>query len=61
MRRLSRILRRTVRAGSLEITIQGSPYSEFDPNTWWETREGTRDGIVELEKLLLDFARHPFS
>jgi len=60
-RRLGRILRRSVRGRSLEITVEASPYSEFDPNTWWETRGGTREGIVELEKLLLDFARHPFS
>jgi hypothetical protein len=60
-RRLTRILRRSLRGRQLSMTVYSSRYSEFDPNTWWKTRAGVRIGILELEKLLLDFVRHPFS
>lgn len=60
-RRLSRILRRSLRTYQISIAIQNSPYSEFNADTWWKTREGVRTEIIELEKLLLDLARHPFS
>lgn len=60
-RRLSRLLRRSSRTHQVSITIQGSPYSQFNPETWWKTRAGVREGLIELEKLLLDVARHPIS
>jgi hypothetical protein len=45
-----------------EFTRRGVPYySEFDPDRWWQTRDGARIGLVELQKLLLDLARHPIS
>jgi len=59
-RRLNRILRRSLRDHQINITVQSSLYSEFNPDTWWKTRGGVRDGIVEGEKLLLDVIRHPF-
>jgi microcompartment protein CcmK/EutM len=60
-RRLARILRRSLRGRQLSITVYSSPYSGFNPDTWWNTRAGIRTEIFELEKLLLDFLRHPFS
>jgi len=60
-RRLSRLLRRSLGSRQISITIQSSRFSEFNPDSWWNTRAGIRTGILELEKLLLDFARHPFS
>jgi hypothetical protein len=60
-RRLNRILRRSLRGRQINITVQDSPYSEFNPDDWWKTHEGIRTGVVELEKLLLDVVRHPFS
>jgi hypothetical protein len=60
-RRLTRILRRSLRGRKLNMTVYSSPYSKFDPDTWWKTRSGVRTEIFELEKLLLDFVRHPFS
>lgn len=60
-RRLARIIRRSLRGRSVIITVFSSPYSDFNPGSWWETRAGVRTGIFELEKLLLDFVRHPFS
>ena len=60
-RRLDRILRRSLRGHQLSITVDSSPYSEFNADTWWKTRAGVRTGIIELEKLLLDLVRHPFA
>ena len=60
-RRLNRILRRSLHGHHISITLQNSRYSLFDPDGWWKTRAGVRAGIFELEKLLLDFVRHPFS
>jgi hypothetical protein len=60
-RRLARILRRSMKNPQTSLTIFASPYSEFDVDTWWTDRGGIRTGITELEKLLLDFVRHPFS
>ena len=60
-RRLTRILRRSLRSRQLSMTVYSSSYSEFNPDTWWKTRSGVRTEIFELQKLLLDFVRHPFS
>jgi uncharacterized SAM-binding protein YcdF (DUF218 family) len=60
-KRLTRILRRSLKNSQTRITVFASPYSEFDAETWWSNREGVRTEIVELEKLTLDFVRHPFS
>ena len=43
------------------VRVHSSRYARFDPDRWWQTRTGLRTGIVELQKLLLDIARHPFS
>lgn len=60
-RRLARILQRSMKGHQTSVTVQPARYSQFDPDRWWLTRGGTRTEIIELEKLLLDFARHPFS
>lgn len=60
-RRLTRILRRSLGGRQLSMMVYSSPYSEFNPDTWWKTRTGVRTGMFELEKLLLDLVRHPFS
>jgi len=43
------------------VIVHPSRYSEFDPERWWKTRNGFRIEIIEFEKLLLDYARHPIS
>jgi hypothetical protein len=60
-RRLSRILRRSLRGDPVSVTVVASPYSNFNPDNWWKTRAGARTEIVELEKLVFDIVRHPFS
>jgi predicted protein tyrosine phosphatase len=60
-RRVRREMRRAMQGHRVVIVVRSSSYSEFDPDTWWHSREGTRIFIVEMEKLLLDVVAHPFS
>ncbi len=60
-RRTARILARATRGRGLAVRVRGSPYSEFDPNAWWQSRTGVRTEIVESEKLLADMLLHPLS
>ncbi len=59
-RRLKRILDRAMKGHEAKVLVHASRYSTFNPDLWWRTRDGTRIEITELEKLLLDVARHPF-
>jgi hypothetical protein len=58
-RRLRRMLDRAMKGHATRITVQAEPYSGFDPDRWWQTRNGIRTEIVELEKLALDIVLHP--
>jgi hypothetical protein len=60
-RRLQRVLRRSMAGHAAQVMVRRARYSPFDPDRWWWTREGLRIGIVELQKLVLDCLRHPFS
>ncbi len=60
-RRMRRVLDRAMKGHPTQVTVQAARYSNFDPDRWWETRGGVRTEIIELQKLLLDFVRHPFS
>lgn len=60
-RRLRRVLDRSMKGHSTHVTVRPSRYSTFDPDRWWETRDGVRIEIVELQKLLLDVVLHPIS
>jgi hypothetical protein len=60
-RRLRRVLERDMKGLPTGVTVQATRYSNFDPDRWWETRNGIRIEIIELQKLLVDFALHPFS
>jgi hypothetical protein len=55
------VLRRSLRGDRLRVSVRSARYSTFDPDRWWETRDGIRTEIVEFQKLLLDVARHPIS
>lgn len=37
-----------------------TPYAMFRPEDWWQSRTTLREGLVELEKLALDYAAHPW-
>jgi hypothetical protein len=60
-RRMRRVLHRSMRGHSTKVVIRSARYSSFDPDRWWEERDGIRIEIMELQKLLLDVARHPIS
>jgi len=60
-RRLRRVLDRGMKGHPARVTVRPARYSSFDPDRWWETRDGIRTGIVELQKLLLDVVLHPMS
>jgi hypothetical protein len=60
-RRMQRVLERAMRGHPTHVTVQAARYSSFDPDRWWETRDGTRTAIIELQKLLLDIVLHPMS
>jgi uncharacterized SAM-binding protein YcdF (DUF218 family) len=58
-RRLRRVLQRAMRGVPVRVVVRASPFSAFDPDSWWLTRTGIRTQIIETEKLLLDFVSHP--
>jgi len=60
-RRLRRVLDRVMKGNSTRVTVQPARYSSFDPHRWWETRNGVRTEIIELQKLFLDVVLHPMS
>ena len=60
-RRVRRVLDRTMKGHPTRVTVQPARYSSFDPDSWWETRDGVRTEIVELQKLLLEAVLHPMS
>jgi hypothetical protein len=60
-RRLSRVLRRSMKGRGTAVAIRPSRYSEFQPDRWWKTRDGIRTEITEMEKLVFDVLAHPLS
>jgi hypothetical protein len=60
-RRLRRVLHRSMKGHETRVAVCSARYSPFDPDRWWNSREGVRIEIEELEKLLLDIVRHPIS
>jgi hypothetical protein len=59
-RRTRRVLNRELRPAGITVRVRYARFSEFDPDSWWRTRNGQRVEIIESEKLLLDVLRHPF-
>jgi hypothetical protein len=60
-RRTQRVLDRVMKGHSTHVMVQPSRYSGFDPDYWWETRDGIRTEVVEFQKLVLDVMLHPIS
>jgi hypothetical protein len=60
-RRTRRVLNRAMKGHPTRVVVQPAHYSPFDPDRWWETRDGVRTEIIELQKLLLDAVLHPLS
>jgi len=54
------VLDRALRGQDVRVMVRYARFTEFEPDTWWQTRGGQRTQAVESEKLLLDLLRHPF-
>jgi hypothetical protein len=60
-RRFRRALRREwPDDGQPPPRVVTTPYAMFRPEDWWRSRPTLREGLVELEKLALDYVRHPW-
>ena len=55
------VLGRVMKGHPTRVMVQPAHYSTFDPDRWWETRDGVRTEIVELQKLLLEIILHPMT
>jgi hypothetical protein len=60
-RRTRRVLHRDMAGHHTRVLVRASRYGEFDPESWWMTRDGVRTELIEMEKLLIDVLRHPLS
>jgi hypothetical protein len=60
-RRVRRTLSRSFGRERPTILIRSSRFSEFRPDTWWQSRPTLRTGLMELEHLVLDFVQHPLN
>jgi hypothetical protein len=60
-RRWRRVLNRVMKGHPTRVMVQPARYSSFEPDRWWETRDGVRTEIVELQKLVLEVVLHPLS
>jgi len=59
-RRTRRVLNRALSPRGVGVIVRYARFSEFDPDSWWQSRGGQRVQAIESEKLLVDFLRHPF-
>jgi hypothetical protein len=59
-RRYRRALRRAYPDGHPAPLVVTTPYALFRADDWWQSRTTLREGLVELEKLALDYASHPW-
>ena len=60
-RRYRRALRRAWPEGNVAPVVVTTPYALFRADDWWQSRTTVREGLVEFEKLVLDYARHPWN
>jgi len=58
-RRLRRVFQRSFKGHPTRILVRAARHSTFDPDRWWQDRDGVRTHVVESQKLLLDLIRHP--
>ena len=60
-RRVRRVLDRAMKGYPTRVMVQPARYSSFDPDKWWQTRDGVRTEIVEFQKLVREVVLHPVS
>ena len=59
-RRTRRVLNRALARNGVAVSVRWARLSQFDPDHWWQDRNGQRIEIIESQKLILDILRHPF-
>jgi hypothetical protein len=59
-RRSRRVLDRALGQHGVRVMVRYTRWSQFDPDSWWQSRNGQRVQITESEKLLVDILLHPF-
>ncbi len=59
-RRTRRVLDRALGRHGVRVMVRYTRWSPFDPDSWWQSRDGQRVQITESEKLLVDILLHPF-
>ncbi|HEY1911510.1 MAG TPA: hypothetical protein VGG73_11355 [Vicinamibacterales bacterium] len=59
-RRYRRALLRVWPKSAPAPTVATSPYGLFRVEDWWKTRTTLREGLFEFQKLVLDYATHPW-
>jgi len=60
-RRARRTLRRAMADTPVGFFVNPPRFDRFDVADWWSDRDSLRAGIIELEKLALDWILHPLS
>jgi hypothetical protein len=58
-RRFRRALGRVWRGPGPLPSIHVTKFDQFRADDWWRSRRTLREGIVELQKLMLDYVSHP--
>jgi uncharacterized SAM-binding protein YcdF (DUF218 family) len=58
-RRMRLVLDRVMKGHTTRVAVEPARYSVFDPDRWWETRDGIRIELIELQKLVLEVVLHP--
>ena len=59
-RRTRRVLNRALGPSGIRVMVRYARFSEFDPDSWWQSRGGQRVQAIESQKLLVELLRHPF-
>jgi hypothetical protein len=59
-RRYRRALRRVWPDAQPPPLVVTTPHALFRAEDWWQSRTTLREGLVEFEKLALDYASHPW-
>ena len=53
------VLDRVMKGHTTRVAVEPARYSVFDPDRWWETRDGIRIELIEFQKLVLEVVLHP--
>jgi hypothetical protein len=59
-RRFRRALARVWPPNASTPIVTTPRHNSFHPDDWWTTRRTLREGVVELQKLGLDYLQHPW-